>query len=60
MKMQDIAKIGAKIGVKTGKMNKKELIRAIQRAEGNNDCFSTSQVKTCGQVACLWLEDCNK
>lgn len=60
MKMQDITKIGAKIGVKTGKMKKTELIRAIQRAEGNTDCFSTSQVKTCGQVACLWLEDCSK
>jgi len=60
MKMQDIVKIGANIGVKAGKMNKTQLIRAIQRAEGNNDCFSTPQVKTCCQVACLWLEDCNK
>ena len=60
MKMQDIVKIGANIGVKAGKMNKTQLIRAIQRAEGNNDCFSTLQVKTCCQVACLWLDDCNK
>jgi len=60
MKIQDITKIGSKIGVKSGKLNKIQLIRAIQRAEGNNECFSTSQVKTCGQLACLWLEDCSK
>ncbi len=59
MKMKDIIKIASKNGVKSGNMDKTQLIRAIQIAEGNNDCFATSQVQTCGQKNCLWREDCN-
>ncbi len=58
MKMKDIAKIAKKQGVKAEKMNKTQLIRSIQKAEGNNECFSTSQAQTCGQMNCLWREDC--
>lgn len=59
MNIQDIQKIAKKKGVKAGKMNQTELIRAIQKAEGNNACFATSSVQTCGQMNCLWREDCN-
>jgi hypothetical protein len=58
MKMKDIAKIASKHGVKAGSMDKTQLVRAIQKAEGNNDCFFTSQMQTCGQMNCLWREDC--
>jgi len=58
MKIQDIQKIAKKKGVNIGKMNKTELIRASQQAEGNNACFSTSSVQTCGQMNCLWRTDC--
>jgi hypothetical protein len=58
MNMRDIAKIAVKNGVKAGKMNKTQLIRAIQKAEGNNECFASSQVPMCGQLNCLWREDC--
>jgi hypothetical protein len=58
MNMKDIAKIASKNGVKAGKMNKTQLVRAIQKAEGNNECFATAQVQTCGQMNCLWREDC--
>ncbi len=58
MKVQDITKIAMKSGVKAGKMSKTQLIRAIQKAEGNNECFATSQVQTCGQMNCLWRDDC--
>jgi len=58
MKMQDIARIAANNGVKSGKMKKAELIRAIQKAEGNNDCFASAQVQACMQMNCLWREDC--
>jgi hypothetical protein len=30
----------------------------IQRAEGNKDCFESGQAGTCGQIHCLWREDC--
>ena len=58
MKLQDIQKIAKKNGINAGKMNQTELIRATQKAEGNNACFATSSVKTCGQMNCLWRSDC--
>jgi len=59
MKIHDIQKIAKKKGVNAGKMNQTDLIRAIQKAEGNNPCFATTAVKTCGQMNCLWRVDCN-
>lgn len=58
MKMQEIRNIAKERGLKAGKMNKTDLIRTIQRAEGNADCFWTEHVITCGQTNCLWREDC--
>ena len=59
MKIQDIKVIAKKKDVNAGKMKKTDLIRAIQVAEGNNACFATSSIQTCGQMTCLWSEDCN-
>jgi hypothetical protein len=39
-------------------MEKAELIRAIQRAEGNFDCFGTAAEEECSQEECLWREEC--
>jgi hypothetical protein len=58
MKLQEIKAIAKDRGIKAGSMKKTELIRAIQRAEGYNDCFGTEHVKVCGQINCLWREDC--
>lgn len=41
MKIEQIKEIAKKRGVKTGKMKKGEIIRAIQEAEGNPACFDT-------------------
>ena len=60
MKIQDIRSIAKKNGVVSGKMNKTELIRAVQKAEGNNDCYATAAVRDCNQLNCLWREDCVK
>jgi hypothetical protein len=38
-------------------MSRTDLIRAIQRAEGNSDCFATMQVNDCYQMNCLWRVD---
>lgn len=42
------------------KMDKKkaELIKQIQRAEGNPDCFGTAEEGFCDQKACLFRVDC--
>jgi hypothetical protein len=58
MKMKDVQKIAKQKGIDAGKMNQTDLIRAIQKAEGNNPCFATSAVQTCGQKNCLWSADC--
>lgn len=58
MKVQDVKEIAHKIGVKAGKKNKTDLIKAIQEAEGNHACFATAVVTTCGQMNCLWRVDC--
>ena len=58
MLLQDIIAIANKIGVDAGDLNRIELVRAIQRAEGYSDCFMTDRVRTCGQMNCLWYQEC--
>lgn len=60
MKIQRIREIAKKNGIASGKLDKTELIRAIQKAEGNNNCFATPSVRECNQMNCLWREDCLK
>lgn len=58
MKLDDIRTIARNKGIKPGKLNKTQLVRNIQREEGNNDCFATTISSSCGQTGCLWREDC--
>jgi hypothetical protein len=58
MKITDIKKIAATKGIDKPMGKKVDLIRQIQAAEGNNDCFSTGISDVCGQSTCLWREDC--
>ncbi|WP_298268041.1 Rho termination factor N-terminal domain-containing protein [Geobacter sp.] len=59
MKMQELKEIAKQRGVKAGTMKKAELIKTIQRAEGNTDCFAEGKAATCRQDQCLWREDCD-
>ncbi len=59
MKVQEIREIAERRGIKAGKMKKADMIRAIQQAEGNEDCFETGKVDVCGQDRCLWRGDCS-
>ncbi len=58
MKMQEVKEIAKKRGIKTANMKKADIIRAIQQAEGNCDCYDTGRVAECGQSNCLWRDDC--
>jgi hypothetical protein len=58
MKVQDIKAIAQNMEIPLRKLNKTELVRAIQEKEGNNSCFDTGAAPTCGQDGCLWKEDC--
>ncbi len=58
MKVKEIKAIAGRQGINPGTMKKGELIRAIQKAEGNSDCFATQKAKECNQAHCLWRNDC--
>ena len=60
MKVKEIQAIAKSMKLKTGKLKKAELIQMIQREEGNDACYGTSYVHTCGQEQCLWRADCQK
>ncbi|MSN24961.1 MAG: SAP domain-containing protein [Geobacter sp.] len=58
MKLEEIRTIAKKHQIKAGRSNKMELIRSIQQAEGNPQCFNSDTSKVCGQQGCLWRGDC--
>lgn len=59
MKLSEIEKKAQKLGIKdTQKFSKKDLIKTIQRAEGNFDCFGSVINKRCSQTSCCWMSDC--
>jgi len=57
MTVKEIREKAKEMGVKPGRLNKTQLIRAIQTQEGNYPCFQTA-LDTCDQEACCWREDC--
>jgi hypothetical protein len=60
MNLKDIKDIAKSQGIKVGNMKKENIIRSIQRAEGNFDCFGTAIAGECDQMNCIWRGDCLK
>jgi hypothetical protein len=58
MQMQEIRTIAKDFGLKTTKQTKVDLIRSIQVAEGNFNCFATATDGVCDQMGCMWRDDC--
>jgi hypothetical protein len=58
MNLKEIKEIAKNRGISAGKMKKDELIRSLQKAEGNFDCFGTAVSGECSQMDCIWREDC--
>ncbi len=58
MKIQEIRAIARTRGVRSARMKKADLIRAIQKAEGNFDCYGSAAAGFCDQAECAWLSDC--
>lgn len=58
MHIQEIRTIAREYGLKTGRVSKIDIIRAIQRKEGNFDYFATPADRFCDQKTCLWKKDC--
>jgi len=57
MHIQTIRSIAKERGIKAGRITKADLIRTIQREEGNFDCFGTA-FDYCDQLQCSWRDDC--
>ena len=58
MNMQEIRGIAKTMGIRTSKLRKVDLVKSIQHAEGNFDCFATAESGACDQLACRWRDDC--
>jgi hypothetical protein len=56
--INEVRKIAKKHGINTARLKKGEIIRSIQRAEGNFDCFGTAAFGECTQTDCFWRKDC--
>ena len=57
MTVKQLRAMAKELGIKTSNLRKSELIKSIQRAEGNFDCFGTAE-NYCDQTHCLFLSDC--
>ncbi|MBZ0220809.1 MAG: SAP domain-containing protein [Candidatus Methylomirabilis sp.] len=57
MQMEKVREKAKKLGLKTSRKGKRDLIREIQVTEGNFPCFGTA-VDLCDQLQCCWKEDC--
>lgn len=56
--MQEIRGIAKLQGIKSARMSKIKLVHAIQKFEGNFECFGTAREGYCDQEKCLWRTDC--
>ncbi len=60
MKMEEVRAKANALGLKkTFGLTKAELIRRVQKAEGNFDCYGTAK-GYCDQLLCSFREDCLK
>ena len=59
MNMSEIRMKAKALGINPGKMNKADLIHAIQREEGYTPCFGMSDGQ-CPNNDCCFMKDCLK
>ncbi len=57
MKIQDVRTLAKGMGIKSFGKTKVDLIREIQRQEGNFDCYAKTE-GYCDQVECIFRESC--
>ena len=57
MTIRELQKMARSFGINTGGFDKIDLVRAIQRAEGNFACFGTA-IGSCEQINCRFREEC--
>ena len=58
MKIQDVRKMAKCSQIDSFGKSKTEIIRALQKTEGNFDCYGRATSGFCDQAGCRWKEDC--
>jgi hypothetical protein len=58
MNFNELRTRAKRMGINTHRLKKPNIIRGIQRAENNIECFGTKRVEHCCEHACLWRNDC--
>ena len=58
MNLNEVRSLAKEYGIRTSRLSKEQLIKAIQVEEGNFDCFATAVNGYCDQTGCKWREDC--
>lgn len=58
MRFRQVRTIAKERGIDSARLGKADLIRVIQRDEGNFPCFGTSLDGVCDQTGCAWRGDC--
>ena len=58
MNMKTIRQRAKTLQVDTSQLSKTDLIRKIQLAEGNFDCYGSASIGECDQLECAWRNDC--
>lgn len=58
MNMKTIRHLAKTLKVDTGQLSKTDLIKKIQLAEGNFDCYGSASNGDCDQLDCTWRNDC--
>ena len=58
MKLEAIRDMAKLRGLQTNRRAKADLIKSIQRHEGNFDCYASAYAGVCDQHGCLWRKDC--
>jgi hypothetical protein len=58
MKFSEIQGRAKKMGVNPVGKTKTDLVRSVQKAEHNRDCYNRGESAACGQAAWAWREEC--
>jgi len=58
MTFAEIKQIAVEQGIRVVGVKKTDIVRAIQKQEGNTPCFASGKVSECGQPHCLWFSAC--
>jgi len=58
MTFAEIKQIAIEQGIRIVGVKKTDIVRAIQKQEGNIPCFASGKAAECGQPHCLWSAVC--